>query len=52
MQLDGLSILRKKSRQSLSRLSERDGSSAYCNATRSQDYIVWTSFSGPNMISP
>jgi len=31
MQLHGLS---KISRQSVSRLSERDGSSAYCNATR------------------
>ena len=34
MQLDGLSDFRKKSRQSLSRLSKIDGSSAYCNATQ------------------
>jgi len=34
MQLDGLSNLRKNSRQSVSRLSERDGSSAYYNATQ------------------
>ena len=44
MQLDGLSNSRKKSRQSLSHISERNGSSAYCNATSGQDYIVLTSF--------
>ena len=34
MQLDGLSNCGKKSRQSLLRLSHRDGSSAYCNVTQ------------------